>query len=242
MRNPSDSYEPAVGSKRHWLDFWVLVVAATAALVSAYFSIFGFYAELHKLRTFAYVGGSTLIATLMAAIAVRLSYNRDGLPLLPIFESCWGGSLNVRNSLYPLVVALVLGIVGAYDAIAVWHVLDRWISDPALATTHPMWSARPSISSILLILRTAILEEILFRAVIFASLSAGLNWIWKRLFLRAKSMPIWIANVIQALAFSEVHLALGVAALYRIPWYLLLVIVPQAWGASPWLCLLEIRT
>jgi len=69
----------------------------------------------------------------------------------------------------------------------------------------------------------------MFRAVFFAFLVVAIRCVWETPIAR-KSTPIWIANILQSLAFGAVHTALGVGGLEALPQYARPFLAVQTWG------------
>ena len=115
--------------------------------------------------------------------------------------------------------ALKLGLPGIFSEDGNWQ---RWFFIPLAARvwsawlslslaiifrTHQwLWQVSPSTFpiSILASLSAGIGEEIMFRGFVFGLWGFILNWLFKR--FNGRTVALWIANVIAALAFGAGHL------------------------------------
>ncbi len=224
-QHPVDTAQPAGSGKQSasdlkWFDFWILFSTEIAALIGLLVSITGFHVRAAT-RTIAFVVVSTPYAALTAAIAVAAA-RKAGFPILPIVEKWRRRVMGARDVANPMAAGLAGGTI---TFVAVWTYLPqltKWLgSTPSKQhfTAHPIE-----------IVCSAVLEEILFRLIVFGALAAALRWLWGLLGSRASSMPIWTANVLQALLFGAAHLAVDIGGLRGHPWYVRLPLIAQTWA------------
>jgi hypothetical protein len=215
---PSDAASLTVSSDPRPFDFCLLFGAGFAALLGMYLSISGFHIGP---PTFAlvYFVASPAYAALTAAIAASVP-RKVGLPMLPIFESWRAGSLSIRKGIYPVAVGVIVGIIASCAALFYGHRLIKSLGG-AVSKHH-------FTPNVLGLVSAALLEEILFRAVIFAVFVALVRWAGS-LTSRARLIPIWLANAIQALLFGGGHVAVGRGLLAGRSWYIRILLVSQTW-------------
>jgi membrane protease YdiL (CAAX protease family) len=208
-------------------DFWLLFGAGLVSLLGAYLVVFGFRMASDHTFVFIYFAASALYATLTAAIAATLP-RKAGLPVLPIFEGRRARSLTLRKGISPVLAALAVGAIAAYAVLCYDHAIIRLLIGPGSIAINP--PSRHPATGPLDIVSTAILEEILFRAVLFPALAIAIERFYGPFIAHGTRTPIWIANVLQALVFGAAHIALGGGMLKVKPWYMRLPLVSQTWG------------
>ncbi len=207
-----------------WFDFWLLFGAGFVALLGTYLSIFGLRMGPDRTRVFINFAASPLYAGLTAAVAATVP-RKVGFPVLPIFESWHARSLTLQEVIFPVVVALAVGTLASCAAFYYEHALITLIGPSASAITPRYPPTGP-----LAFVCTAILEEILFRAIFFPIFAIVIKWICGPLTSRGTPTIIWIANVLQALLFGAGHIAIGRGILKAQPWYIRLPLVSQTWS------------
>jgi len=220
VRKPSDINHAVPPFQPMWFDYWLLFGVSIAALFGIYLWFFGFRIAPDAFALI-YFGASPVYAALTAVIAATVP-RRAGLPVLPILESWRAGSLSIRKGIYPVMVAMAAGAIVSCAALYYEHELIERLGGAA--------SKRHISPSALGLVCTAILEEILFRAVLFALFAAILRWVWGRISSRATLIPAWIANVLQALFFGAGHVVVGRGVLNGRAWYIRIPFASQTWS------------
>jgi Type II CAAX prenyl endopeptidase Rce1-like len=166
--------------------------------------------------------GAAVYATLTAGIVSWLAARLDIVPF-PLFESWWLGELKCRVAEARVFVSGVLGAASSYLAYYYAVALIKWQgAGAALPKRH-------FAATVLGICSSTILEEILFRAVIFVALICLTRWASRILSRRSEAAAVWTANLFQGLIFGAAHVAIGLGLPYESPWYVRLPLSAQTW-------------
>jgi membrane protease YdiL (CAAX protease family) len=217
----SETRQPAVSISLGKFDFWVLLGSEIGAFAAMYVST---YQAVPRNFAFRYFLASTLFACVTAAIGVKAP-SRAGFKILPIIESWRTGTLRLRAAAYPVAVSAATGITACYAAFVYQHFL--YALNKSLGRTP---SRHHFSTGVVDIVCSAIVEEIVFRLVLFALLAVLMDWIWRQLTSRETVAAVWIANLLQALAFGAAHVAVGMGGLEGRPWYIRIPFVSQTWS------------
>ncbi len=144
---------------------------------------------------------------------------------MPIISNWRAHCTNFDSSLWRLGFAFFAGVVMGWAA--VYYARELII----LGLDHPI-PKHASISppaGLLSVACVVPLEEILFRAIILATLVLGLRRVFAQSALSNGAVPVWFANVLQALMFAATHLAAGAGVLDGHAWYVRLPLMSQTW-------------
>lgn len=197
-----------------------LLGAGIAALFGIYVWVFGFRTAPDGFAR-VYFGATPVYAALTAVIAATMP-RKAGLPVLPILENWWAGSLNIRKIEYLIIVAITVGALAPCAAIYYDHELIKRLGSGG-SPSH----VAPNVLGLVC---AAVLEEILFRGTLFATFAALMRCVWDRLFPSPTLVPIWIANILQACLFGAAHIAVGRGVLKEEPWYIRTLLISQTWS------------
>jgi membrane protease YdiL (CAAX protease family) len=217
---PAQSGQPSAQVDLRWLDFWVLFGAGAGALIGLELSIAGLHLGAAS-RALALLVVSAPYAAATAALAV-IAARRADFPILPIVEKMRMRALSARDAFNRIAAGLESGVV---TAVGVWiylPLLTKW-----LGGAPQQHRFRPHPVDIVC---SVLLEEILFRLIVFGALAAALRWLWARIGSGASAAPLWTANVLQSLLFGAAHLAARLGGLGGHPWYVRLPLIPQTWA------------
>ena len=204
-------------------DFWVLLAVSLIALGAEMVLDMESEGRLHAPVLVILAVTVLVLAVLLALGASRFPRQAD-FSTLPILAAWRSGSLTAPAAVLPLIVGIATGVLQSYAAIQYRQSLKHWLGPAPF--THP---SHPQLLSVADILSSSIIEEIMFRAVLFAFLVIFIRWVWETP-IANKSIPIWIANVLQSLAFGAAHVALGIGGLKASPWYVSLLLAAQTWS------------
>jgi hypothetical protein len=208
------------------LDFWLLFGISFAALVG--FSFFGVRSRSAVLTLLMRFPARSvvlfaIVPVLLASGASRLP-PRAGFSVLPILEGWRARSLMARDAAIPVAIGAAVGTLQSYAVVQYVQLLKNWFG-PATSTRH----LHHQLLNVGELISGSIIEEIFDRGVIFAVFVIAIRWVWEAPISR-KSIPIWVANILQALVFGADHISLGVGGLYAWPWYVSLPLLAQTWG------------
>ena len=223
---------PNVDSKHSWLDFWLCLGFADAALIAFYTSQVGVspWAGFASLKYFflVVVFRNTLFVAVVAAVVAWLA-SRVQVPVFRLVEGLRSGRLPVWRAAATVTAAAGIGVMANYIEYCYLIVLVGWLGMPPKA---PQPFVRPTALDFCY---AAVIEEVFFRGIIFAALLG----LWRRVlrFLSGGANPteVWPANILQALIFGAAHVASGETILRGHPWYVrlsLIPVVPQTWDGA----------
>jgi membrane protease YdiL (CAAX protease family) len=203
-------------SKFDVFDFWFCIVLETAAAVGLVVAL-----PLGPPDSFlARLGIGAGVYLLLTAVIVSWLSPKSGIDVFPLFEDWWRRRFAVTRAASRLVGAAVVGIANCYLAHYYSAALRNW-SNGRLPKHH----VRPDVLGII---SSTILEEVLFRAIIFVGLLVLIRWGSGP--NRSQASTFWFANVLQALIFGAAHVAIGAGIPYGSAWYIRLFLSPQTWG------------
>ncbi len=229
-KRPSIVGGSAVAPAPTWPDWRLLFGLQLTGLLGVYIYVLsasgGLLGELAVTIEFSIVYWAICVvyAALIALAAATLP-RKTGLPVMPIIDDWRAGLPNVGRAVWALGLAFCAGVLMAYGALYYGRELI------VLGLDHPTLRRSPvsAPESMLSVACAVPLEEILFRATIFPALAAGLRSVWARTALSGRSIPVWFANVLQALMFGAVHIAAGKGVLEGQAWYVRLPLLSQTW-------------
>jgi hypothetical protein len=207
---------PTDFSKFDPFDFWLCIVLETAAVVGLVVALPWRHAS-HLAR----FGVGAAFYTLLTAGIVGWLSPKASIFVFPLFEDWWRGRFEVKRAATRLVGSAGVGIANCYLARYYSAALKNW-SSGRLPKHHAF---RPDL---LAVISSTILEEILFRAIIFVGLVFLIRWASGP--NGSQAGTFWFGNVLQALIFGAAHVAIGVGIPYGSPWYIRLFLSPQTWG------------
>lgn len=209
---------PADSSKFDQFNFWFCIVLEAVCTI-------GLIVALPVRDPFPFlvrfVVGATFYWLLTAALVAWLS-PRLGVVVFPLFEDWWHRRFVIKRAVARLSGAAGIGVANWFLAYHYTAALMNWNSAPL-----PKHHARPDVLGVV---SSTILEEVLFRAIVFAGLVALIRWVSRLLPRRSQTGAFWFGNILQALIFGAAHVAIGVGVPYGRPWYIRLPLSPQTWG------------
>jgi Type II CAAX prenyl endopeptidase Rce1-like len=205
-------------SKFDPFDFWFCIVLETAGVVGLVVALPLRPPDRLLVR---FCVGAAFYSLLTAGIVGWLSPRSDIL-VFPLFGDWWRGRFLVKKAAARLAGAAGVGITNCYLARYYAAAVKNWSSG-----TLPKHHSRPDV---LAIVSSTILEEILFRAIIFVDLVVLFRWASKFFPNRSQVGIFWSGNLLQALIFGAAHVAIGVGIPYGSPWYIRLFLSPQTWS------------
>lgn len=215
-RLPTDSF----GFKRFAL--WFTFSVENAAFLGLYLSL-GLRAR--GAASLSYFGAAVLYSAITAAIVAWLSPRLGVIPF-PLFESWWLGKLKVSKATARVGAAAGIGTATSYLAHYYVIALTEWLGT-ALPKVLPKRYVEPSVLGICC---GAILEEIMFRAIVFIGLVGLARWAMGLVSRSSQMTAVWTANLMQALIFGGAHVSMGLGVPYGRPWYIRLSLSTQTWS------------
>lgn len=211
----------SVGSSKKFdrFDFWLCVALEIAGVVGLFIALR--MPRLPSTLLLRFGVGATFYTLLTAAIVGRLSA-RSGVLVFPLFQDWWRGRLVVKRAAARILGAASVGIANCYLARYYGTAVRNWNIGPL-----PKHHVRPDVLGVV---ASTILEEILFRAIVFVGLVALIRWAAKFWHGHSELATFWIGNLLQALIFGATHVAVGIGIPYGRPWYIRTPLTPQTWG------------
>jgi hypothetical protein len=209
---------PTDFSKFDPFNFWLCILMEIASAV-------GLVVALH-LRSpdpfLVRLGVGAVFYVLLTAGIVGWLSPRSEVLVFPLFEDWWRGRLVIKRAAARLVGAAGVGIASCFLAHYYTAALRNW-SSGRLPKHHIGPHVLGMISS-------TIIEEILFRAIIFVGLVVLIRWASGSSPKHSQVSIFWFGNVLQALIFGAAHVATGLGIPYGSPWYIRLFLSPQSWS------------
>jgi hypothetical protein len=157
---------------RHF-DFWVLLAVSLVALAVEVVLDVESTGRL-PVPVLAILAVTILVLAVLLALGASRFPQRADFSTLPILGAWRSRSLTARAAALPLIVGIATGVLQSYAAIQYRQSLKHWLGPAPF--THP---SHPQLLSVADILSSSIIEEIMFRAVLFAFLAIAIRWAWE---------------------------------------------------------------